>query len=85
MSAATPPGWQPRVDRLRAELAELDPTASLHQLTYSGVGPKALWSAATDEATELIWYTVDELRRTCRECGSTEDNLMLCSTCRGRG
>lgn len=79
------PGWQACIDRLVAELAEVEPAAEVQMIDATILGPKTMFTANTDAGRVLVWATLAELAHTCGRCGRVEpERITWCARCRGK-
>ncbi|PQM53722.1 hypothetical protein C5U48_02615 [Mycolicibacter virginiensis] len=100
MSSDCPPiearygdGWQPIINRLVADLQELDPAIRIVRVRekFGGLRVSAEWPAGTDldRLRSLVDAARDESSRTCERCGIAGEQrrvggywiMTLCSSC----
>jgi hypothetical protein len=77
------PGWHVRAAALIEDLAAIDPAARIESISPSGVGPKVVYQGGRSaEAQAIIWSALEDLRRTCGQCGHVEtEAIIACSKC----
>ncbi len=79
------PGWQACIDRLVAELAEVEPGAEVQMIDAIILGPKTIFTANTDAGRVLVWAALAELAHTCDQCGTVEpERITWCVKCGGK-